>query len=142
MVDAVGRMAIRAAGPPASKTKRERIARLSNLSSAPPTARMEPRVARNTETILPDGEVFQLPARMSPMASAEKACSRCNGSGWILHEDGGQRFARECECRRSGARIAKWRTAGVPERYQDCSFRTLNEVAFESRSPNPSLPAA
>lgn len=79
---------------------------------------------------------------MSAMAAAENVCSLCNGSGWLLREEGGQRFASECECRKGGARIAKWRAAGIPERYQDCSFQTLNEVAFSSRKPNPSLPAA
>jgi DNA replication protein DnaC len=80
---------------------------------------------------------------MSEMAAAEKICSRCNGSGWILREEAGQRFASECECRKSGTRIAKWTAAGVPERYQDCSFQKFNEVVLiSSRKPNPSLPAA
>jgi DNA replication protein DnaC len=80
---------------------------------------------------------------MSEMAAAEKICSRCNGSGWILREEAGQRFASECECRKSGTRIAKWRAAGIPERYQECSFQTLNEVSLdESHKPNPWLPLA
>jgi DNA replication protein DnaC len=79
---------------------------------------------------------------MLQMAAAEKVCSLCNGSGWILREQGGQRFASECECRKSGTRIAKWRAAGIPERYQDCSFQTFKEVGLVSRKPNMWLPAA
>lgn len=78
---------------------------------------------------------------MREMAAAEKICSRCGGTGWLLREEGGQRYASECECRRGGARIAKWRAAGVPERYQDCSFQTLNEIPLSSGKPNPWLPA-
>jgi DNA replication protein DnaC len=79
---------------------------------------------------------------MSGMAAAEKICSICNGSGWILREQSGQRFASECECRKGGTRIAKWRAAGIPERYQECSFQTLKEVGLLSGKPNPWLPAA
>jgi DNA replication protein DnaC len=79
---------------------------------------------------------------MPEMAAAENACSLCNGSGWLLREEHGQRFASECACQKGSARIAKWRAAGIPERYQDCSFQTLNEVALSSRKPNPSLPIA
>ena len=79
---------------------------------------------------------------MPEMVAAEKICSRCNGSGWLLREDAGQRFASECECRRSGNRLAKWGAAGIPERYQECSFQTLKEVGLLSGKPNPWLPAA
>jgi DNA replication protein DnaC len=79
---------------------------------------------------------------MSAMAaSPEKICSHCGGAGWILREEDGQRFARECECRRGVARLARWQAAGIPERYRDCSFATLNEVSFDGK-PNPWLPAA
>ena len=79
---------------------------------------------------------------MWEMAAVESACSSCNGSGWLLREEHGQRFASECECRKSGARMAKWRAAGIPERYSDCSFETLKEVNFGPGKPNTWLPAA
>jgi DNA replication protein DnaC len=79
---------------------------------------------------------------MPEMAAVEKACSLCNGSGWVLREENGQRFASECGCRKRDSRIAKWRSAGIPERYRDCSFQTLNEVPLSSGKPNQWLPAA
>src|SRR5215470_17482285 len=42
MAEAVGRIAMRASAPPDSATKRSRISGLSNFSSPPPTARIEP----------------------------------------------------------------------------------------------------
>ncbi|MGH9444019.1 MAG: ATP-binding protein [Thermoanaerobaculia bacterium] len=71
--------------------------------------------------------------KMPEMAVAETVCSLCSGSGWVLREEAGQRFASECGCRKKELRVTKWQSAGIPERYRDCSltnFDHLNNASF------------
>jgi DNA replication protein DnaC len=55
------------------------------------------------------------------------SCSRCNGRGWVIRDDGGAGAAEPCECRNEDLVPRLLSAAGVPARYADCTldnFRT------------------
>src|SRR5690349_12559066 len=90
MEDAVGRIAIRASGPPARLTNAERISLSRNLSSAPPIAMTGPAVTAPLGDVGPGSVAVRvcvaLPATMmSPVFAAFRAgpgtVSRHYGSG-------------------------------------------------------------
>lgn len=49
-------------------------------------------------------------------------CSRCNGRGWVIRDDGGAGLAEPCDCKTEGLVPRLLSAAGVPARYADCSF--------------------
>jgi len=58
----------------------------------------------------------------------EKSCAECGGTGWVLRNEDGERFARECVCQKEEARLRRFLAAQVPERYRDCSFADFHET--------------
>src|SRR5438105_15151827 len=62
------------------------------------------------------------------MALIATSCPDCGGTGWVLHSDRGERFARECVCQKEEARQRRFLAAQVPERYRDCSFSDFNDT--------------
>jgi DNA replication protein DnaC len=62
------------------------------------------------------------------MAMAEKLCAHCGGRGWILFDEGSERLARECACRRENRRLSLFAAAGIPSRYRDCSFSNFDHL--------------
>lgn len=66
---------------------------------------------------------------------AEKLCGHCGGRGWILFDEGSERLARECSCRRENRRQSLFDLAGIPARYVDCSFEDFR-VDFKNELIN------
>lgn len=61
-------------------------------------------------------------------SSVPAVCAECGGSGWILQNENGDKFARECACRRQEMRESRFLGAGVPERYRGCSFEDFKII--------------
>jgi len=53
---------------------------------------------------------------------AEKVCSLCEGTGWVLVATGGKSVARRCDCFYERKTQALWEQARIPRRYQNCSL--------------------
>jgi DNA replication protein DnaC len=49
-------------------------------------------------------------------------CATCDGTGWILESPDGRKQARPCSCRAAALKREKLETAGIPERYRDCTI--------------------
>jgi DNA replication protein DnaC len=49
-------------------------------------------------------------------------CATCGGTGWILESPDGRKQARPCSCRAAALTREKLETAGIPERYRDCTI--------------------
>lgn len=62
------------------------------------------------------------------MELKETTCPECGGTGWLLSNVDGERFARECSCHKEEARRRRFLAAQVPERYRDCSFADFHET--------------
>jgi len=62
------------------------------------------------------------------MATDAKICAECGGTVWVLRNERGERFARECGCQKEEARRRRFVAAQVPERYRDCSFSDFNDT--------------
>lgn len=66
------------------------------------------------------------------------SCPLCDGTGWVLEQDGGVGTAHPCECR--------WREmvprlrdrAGIPPRYRDCTLANFN-VDHQDRAAREQL---
>lgn len=63
---------------------------------------------------------------MTPQLVADAVCDRCEGRGWILEEDGGPGTAVACECQAESVVPRLLATAGIPERYCRCSFKSFS----------------
>jgi DNA replication protein DnaC len=53
---------------------------------------------------------------------AEKICSKCEGTGWVLAAAEGKSVARRCDCFYEKKTQARWEQARIPRRYQKCSL--------------------
>ena len=62
----------------------------------------------------------------------EDPCPECEGTGWVVADDGGAGTARPCDCRkrRLGERLVAG--AGIPARYAECTFER-----FKTSDPDP-----
>jgi DNA replication protein DnaC len=60
-------------------------------------------------------------------AAESEACKVCGGAGWVLDSSGDRKLAHPCVCR--GAAIARARldSAGVPQRYRDCTLENFSD---------------
>jgi DNA replication protein DnaC len=56
------------------------------------------------------------------MASPAETCSRCDGTGWILELIDQRKVARPCVCRGASLRKGRLDSAGIPERYRECTL--------------------
>lgn len=56
-----------------------------------------------------------------------ETCGICGGAGWVLDSEGGRKLAHPCTCR--GATIARARleSAGIPQRYRDCTLENFSD---------------
>jgi DNA replication protein DnaC len=53
---------------------------------------------------------------------AEKICSKCEGTGWVLVAAEEKSVARRCDCFHERRTQAVWEQARIPRRYQNCSL--------------------
>lgn len=67
-----------------------------------------------------------------PDAPAEEQCPECEGTGWVIADDGGAGTARRCECRKRALGRRLLEAAGIPARYGACSLAT-----FVTSHPDP-----
>lgn len=56
---------------------------------------------------------------------AEKVCSECEGTGWVLVETEGKQLARRCACYFERQARMIWEQARIPRRYQNCSLKNF-----------------
>ena len=67
-----------------------------------------------------------------PPQPPEDLCPECEGTGWVIVEDGGAGTARPCECRKRALGERLLETAGIPKRYANCTLST-----FVTSHPDP-----
>ena len=66
------------------------------------------------------------------------ACSECDGTGWVLVEEGGVELVRRCACAEARLRRRYLEESRIPERYRHCGLDN-----FEIWDPdNPTLTRA
>ncbi len=63
---------------------------------------------------------------------SDKTCPVCEGMGWILDSTEKGVRARRCDCYKERRVQTLWNQAGVPNRYQNCSFQSF-EVHDDSQ---------
>src|SRR5271155_4838864 len=64
-----------------------------------------------------------------------EGCPICADNGMRIEEHDGSRFAVECECRQAKRTQFLLQAAGIPERYQHCTFENFNtSVPTSSRT--------
>ncbi len=61
-----------------------------------------------------------------------KTCPKCEGMGWVLDPTPQGPRARRCGCYEERRVLSLWTQAGVPSRYQNCSFQNF-EVHDDSQ---------
>ncbi len=59
------------------------------------------------------------------MGKENKICPVCEGSGWVLVQEEGRSVARRCACFRERQLGLLLEKAGIPKRYQNCSFKNF-----------------
>ena len=59
---------------------------------------------------------------MTETTTDEASCPLCDGTGWILVEEGGVEMARRCECAEARLRERALARAGIPDRYRHCTL--------------------
>jgi DNA replication protein DnaC len=59
------------------------------------------------------------------MTEEKKVCPICEGSGWMLVNEEGRTVARRCSCFREKQIQLLLEKAGIPKRYQNCSFNNF-----------------
>lgn len=57
-----------------------------------------------------------------PDQPAQEPCPECEGTGWVIVDDGGAGTARRCECRKRALQGRLQKAAGIPARYAKCSL--------------------
>lgn len=63
----------------------------------------------------------------------ERVCERCQGTGWVLTTRDGVEYAQRCDCAEAHRREELLANAGVPERYQHCTFSTFENWEPDNR---------
>jgi DNA replication protein DnaC len=58
---------------------------------------------------------------------AEKICSKCEGTGWVLAAAEGKSVARRCDCFYERKTQVLWEQARIPRRYQNCSLGNFED---------------
>ena len=59
---------------------------------------------------------------MAETTDDRAACSRCDGTGWILVEEDGVELVKRCECAEGSLRERNLEQAGIPTRYRHCTL--------------------
>ena len=57
-----------------------------------------------------------------PDQPATEPCPECEGTGWVIVDDGGAGTARRCECSKRALQGRLHEVAGIPARYGNCSL--------------------
>jgi len=73
-----------------------------------------------------------------PLASS---CPLCEGTGWVLEQDGGVGTAHPCECRWQQVVPRLLERAGIPPRYRDCTLANFKVVHQEQATREQLLQA-
>lgn len=68
---------------------------------------------------------------MAEERTAADVCPECHGRGWIIEPDEGGGRARSCRCRRDELLPRLLARAGIPPRYERCSFDNFKEGGNE-----------
>lgn len=55
----------------------------------------------------------------------EKVCPECKGTGWVLKEYNGKFTAKRCKCFHNRKSKVLLEQAGIPKRYQNCTFKNF-----------------
>jgi DNA replication protein DnaC len=58
-------------------------------------------------------------------------CQICGGSGWVIEEVNGRRFAKRCRCQFESFSRAYLSSSGIPARYRECKFKN-----YKPRTPH------
>jgi len=53
-------------------------------------------------------------------------CQICGGSGWIIEEVNGRRFAKRCRCQFESFSRTYLSSSGIPARYKSCKFKNYS----------------
>lgn len=67
-----------------------------------------------------------------PAERDQHPCPECEGTGWVIVDDGGAGTARRCECHKRALQGRLRESAGIPARYANC---TLSR--FVTSHPDP-----
>lgn len=59
------------------------------------------------------------------MAEENKICPVCEGSGWMLINEGDRTVGKRCPCFKEKQIQLLFDKAGIPRRYQNCSFKNF-----------------
>ncbi len=54
-------------------------------------------------------------------------CALCGGLGWVLDSSDGRKQAHPCVCRGAGIARARLDSAGIPQRYRDCTLENFSD---------------
>ena len=63
---------------------------------------------------------------LMPSESIDAPCPRCEGSGWVVEQDGGAGTAAPCACRTVSAADLRFERAGIPRRYRSTTLDNFN----------------
>ena len=53
-------------------------------------------------------------------------CGVCGGAGWVLDSADGKKSAHPCVCRAANIARARLDSAGIPQRYRDCTLENFS----------------
>lgn len=62
---------------------------------------------------------------------ADKVCSFCQGTGWVLEDSGRRAVAKRCQCYSEQQNKVLFEQANIPKRYRDCTLKN-----FEIHNPS------
>lgn len=68
-------------------------------------------------------------------------CPECEGTGWVIVDDGGAGTARRCECRKRALQGRLRDAAGIPARYANCTLSRFVTSHPEERARHQLLEA-
>jgi DNA replication protein DnaC len=57
----------------------------------------------------------------------EPVCDLCGGTGWVLESSDGTKRAHPCVCRSASLARARLASAGIPQRYRDCTLDNFSD---------------
>ena len=57
----------------------------------------------------------------------EQVCDLCGGTGWVLESADGTKRAHPCVCRGASLARARLASAGIPQRYRDCTLENFSD---------------
>jgi DNA replication protein DnaC len=57
----------------------------------------------------------------------DETCDLCGGTGWVLESSEGHKRAHPCICRAASLARARLASAGIPQRYRDCTLENFSD---------------